>query len=145
MTPVNSFIGNGWAWPLAVDATGGVAMVSGETDLEQALYLILSTTPGERPMRPEFGCRLAQFVYAPSNASTAALIAAEVRLSLQQWLPRIAVADVVVSANIDDPCVLWIDISYAVRATNDVRNLVVPFYVIPDHDRTSTGRLEGAA
>lgn len=130
----NSFIGVGWAWPLALDTTGGIGMVSGITDLEQAMYLILSTTPGERPMRPEFGCRLAQFVFAPGNATTAGLISTEVRSALTRWEPRTEVTDVTVSTDPDDPSTLWIDISYAVRATNDRRNLVFPFYVIPEHD-----------
>lgn len=130
----NSFIGTGWSWPIALDTTGGIEMVSGTADLEQAMYLILSTTPGERPMRPEFGCRLAQFVFAPGNATTAGLISSEVRSALTRWEPRAEVADVAVSTDPDDPSTLWIDITYTVRATNDRRNLVFPFYVIPEHE-----------
>lgn len=145
MSVRNSFIGTGWRWPVELDATGRVAMVSGATDLEQAMYLILSTTPGERPMRPEFGCRLAQFVFAPGNASTAGLIAAEVRTALARWEPRATVADVQVSTDPDDPCALWIAISYVVRTTNDRRNLVVPFYVVPDHVTPLPTTTTGAA
>jgi len=146
MNGANSFIGTGWRWPVDLDATGGIAMVSGATDLEQSMYLILSTTPGERPMRPEFGCQLTQFVFAPGNASTAGLIAAEVRASLLRWETRANVVDVVVSTDPDDACTLWIDISYSVRATNDRRNLVVPFYVIPEHDtQPASAHAAGAA
>jgi len=132
MSAVNSFIGHGWRWPVEVDAQGDFSLVSGATDLEQAMYLILSTTPGERPMRPEFGCKLAQFVFASANSSTAGLIAAEVRAALLWWEPRVLIEDVVVSTDADDPSRLWIDICYSVRSTNDRRNLVFPFYVIPD-------------
>ena len=134
MSGVNSFIGVGWRWPIELDTTGGIGMVTGASDLEQAMYLILSTTPGERPMRPEFGCRLAEFVFAPGNATTAGLIAAEVRWSLQRWEPRVDVDEVVVTTDPDDASTLWIDIRYTVKATNDRRNLVFPFYVIPEHD-----------
>ena len=79
MNDANSFVGAGWHWPLTTDQTGAVALVRGTTELEQAMYLILSTDPGERPMRPEFGCRLRQFVFASGDATTAGLIAAEVR------------------------------------------------------------------
>lgn len=133
MAGINSFVGTGWRFPIDLDITGAIAMSSGTSDLEQAMYLILSTGPGERPMRPEFGCRLAQFVFAPGNATTAALMAAEVRWALLRWEPRVDVEDVVVSTDPDDAATLWIDIRYTVKATNDRRNLVFPFYVIPEH------------
>lgn len=136
MTAANSFIGVGWRWPIELDATGGFGTVTGTTDLEQAMFLILSTTPGERPMRPEFGCKLAQFVFAPGNATTAGLIAAEVRWALTRWEPRAAVEAVIVTTDPDDAATLWLDISYTVRSTNDRRNLVFPFYVIPEQDET---------
>ena len=66
------FVGAGWAFPLATDATGGVALVVREREIEEAIRLILATAPGERPMRPEFGCRVHDHVFAPINASTAA-------------------------------------------------------------------------
>jgi hypothetical protein len=133
-TSVNAFVGTGWAWPLQADTGGGIGMVGGESELEQAIYLILATTPGERPMRPEFGCRLQDFVFAPADAGTAALIAAEVRAALLRWEPRITVADVAVSTDADEPSLLWIDIRYTVRSSYDRRNLVFPFYVIPEHE-----------
>ncbi|HEU4420991.1 MAG TPA: GPW/gp25 family protein [Pilimelia sp.] len=130
----NSFVGTGWNWPVEADATGQIALISGQGELEQAMYLVLATAPGERPMRPEFGCRLQEFVFAPADATTAALIAAEVRASLVRWEPRITVEDVLVTADADEPSMLWIDVHYTVRSTYDRRNLVFPFYVIPEHE-----------
>jgi uncharacterized protein len=130
----NSFVGTGWRWPVEADATGMIALVSGPPELEQAIYLVLSTSPGERPMRPEFGCRLQDFVFGPADATTAALIAGEVRRSLARWEPRITVDDVHVTADTDEPSLLWIDVHFTVRSTYDRRNLVFPFYVIPDHE-----------
>jgi phage baseplate assembly protein W len=125
------FIGRGWAFPLRTDATGGIAMVTREREIEEAIRLVLGTSPGERPMRPEFGCRIHEFVFASADGSTASLVAAEVNRALGRWEPRINVEDVAVSFDATDTGVLYIDIRYEIRATNDRRNLVFPFYVIP--------------
>ena len=61
----DEFIGRGWAFPLRTDATGGIALVSREREIEEAIRLILGTSPGERPMRPEFGCRIHEYVFSP--------------------------------------------------------------------------------
>lgn len=128
------FIGNGWAFPLRVDATGGIALVSRDREITEAIRLILATAPGERPMRPEFGCGVHDYVFAPADENTAGRIAFEVRSALDRWEPRIDVADVVVGFDDEDAGVLYIDVRYAIRGTNDPRNLVFPFYVIPSHD-----------
>jgi phage baseplate assembly protein W len=127
----DEFIGRGWAFPLRTDATGGIAMVSREREIEEAIRLILGTSPGERPMRPEFGCRIHDFVFASADGSTAGLVADEVRRALGRWEPRIDVVDVAVSFDSSDAGVLYLDIRYEIRATNDRRNLVFPFYMIP--------------
>ncbi len=130
--PGVDFVGAGWAFPLATDATGGVALVVREREIEEAIRLILATAPGERPMRPEFGCRVHDHVFAPINAATAGAIAQDVRYALDQWEPRIDVRDVLVSFDAADAGTLYIDIHYAIRGVNDPRNLVFPFYVIPE-------------
>jgi phage baseplate assembly protein W len=127
----NEFIGAGLAFPLRTDATGGVALVRGEREVAEAIRLILATTPGERPMRPEFGCAIGDFVFAPADAATAGLIAYEVRIALERWEPRIDLHDVQVDFAEAATGVLLINIRYALRGTNDPRNLVFPFYVIP--------------
>jgi phage baseplate assembly protein W len=124
------FIGSGWAFPLRTDATGGIALVSRDRELEESIRLILATAPGERPMRPEFGCRIHEHVFAPVDPSTAGLIAYEVRSALLRWEPRIDVRQVEVSAE-GDETTLYIDVHYSIRGANDPRNLVFPFYVIP--------------
>jgi Bacteriophage baseplate protein W len=128
------FIGRGWAFPLRVDQTGGIALVSREQEIEEAIRLILGTSPGERPMRPEFGCRIHDYVFASADGATASAIAAEVREAIRRWEPRVDVEDVQVSFDARDAAVLYIDIKYAIRRTNDRRNLVFPFYVIPGGD-----------
>ena len=128
------FIGNGWAFPLRVDATGAFALVSREREIAEAIQLILATVPGERPMRPEFGCGVHSYVFAPADENTAGRIAFEVRRSLDRWEPRIDVNDVEVGFDVEDAGLLYIDIRYSIRGTNDPRNLVFPFYVIPSHE-----------
>ena len=125
------FIGRGWAFPLRTDATGGIALVSREREVEEAIRLILGTTPGERPMRPEFGCRIHDFIFGLADGTTANEITAEVKRALLRWEPRIDVEDVVVSFDALDQTLLYIDVRYSLRQTNDRRNLVFPFYVIP--------------
>jgi uncharacterized protein len=126
------FIGRGWAFPLRVDATGGIAMVERDQEIAEAIRLVLGTAPGERPMRPEFGCGIHDYVFAPADGATAGRIAYEVRAALERWEPRIEVADVVIAFDTVEEGVLYIDIRYVVRSTNDARNLVFPFYTIPD-------------
>jgi phage baseplate assembly protein W len=128
------FIGRGWAFPLRTDATGGIALVAREREIEEAIRLILGTSPGERPMRPEFGCRIHEYVFAPADSATATALTAEVMASLKMWEPRIDVEDVTVSFDARDQACLYIDIRYVIRRTNDRRNLVFPFYVIPGGD-----------
>jgi phage baseplate assembly protein W len=125
------FIGRGWAFPIRTDATGSIALVSHERELKESIRLILGTAYGERPMRPEFGCGIHEYVFAPADATTAGRIGYEVRASLERWEPRVDVIDVVVTAHDEQPGALFIDISYVERETNDRRNLVFPFYVIP--------------
>ena len=127
----DEFIGSGWAFPLRTDATGGIALVSREREIEESIRLILGTAPGERPMRPEFGCRIHDEVFAEADAATAGRIATDVRTALRRWEPRIALEEVLVTIDPEDPSTLYIDVRYSIRATNDRRNLVFPFYTIP--------------
>jgi uncharacterized protein len=129
------FIGAGWAFPVTTDATGGIALVVRDREIVESIRLILGTVRGERPMRPEFGCRIHDHVFSPANAETVGQIAYDVRESLERWEPRIDVLEVSVSFDRIDAGTLYIDISYEIRGLNDPRNLVFPFYVIPEHEQ----------
>jgi hypothetical protein len=96
------------------------------------MRLILSTYPGERPMRPDFGCRLRDFVFRAATGDTVAELTAEVRRALLRWEPRVEIEGIVVRPAPEDPSVLYIEIAYRPKDTNDHRNLVFPFYTIPD-------------
>ncbi|HEY0360434.1 MAG TPA: GPW/gp25 family protein [Mycobacteriales bacterium] len=125
------FVGAGWAFPVRTDPTGSIALVRRQREIEESIRLILCTAPGERPMRPEFGCAVHDYVFAPADANTAGDVAYAVRIALDRWEPRIDLEDVVVRFDSTDAGLLYIDIRYSVRGTNDPRNLVFPFYVIP--------------
>ena len=127
----DDFVGSGWAFPIRTDATGGIALATGEEEIDRSIRLILGTAPGERPMRPEFGCAVHDYVFAPASPSTIGRIAQDVRAALTRWEPRIDVHDVEVVTHPDDRSLLSIHLFYSVRATNDPRNLVFPFYVLP--------------
>jgi hypothetical protein len=131
MAKSDDFIGSGWGFPLRTDATGGIALVSRERELEEAMRLILATAPGERPMRPEFGCGVHDYVFAGTDATSARAIAVEVRQALLRWEPRVIIEDVDVVPDDDDAALLYINVLYRPKATNDPRNLVFPFYTIP--------------
>ncbi len=124
-------VGRGIAFPMRVSTTGGLATVTDDDEIRESIRLVLGTAYGERPMRPEYGCGIHDFVFSPSNATTAGRVAYEVRQSLERWEPRIAVDDVRVTFDSEDTAVMYIAVSYAVRGTNDPRNLVFPFYTIP--------------
>ena len=126
------FIGSGWAFPVRTDAVGGIALVSREREIEESVRLILGTAVGERPMRPQFGCRIHEYVFSPADATTAGLIAYDVRAGLRRWEPRIRVVDVDVTPDEDDPTTLYITVHYTIPHSNDPRNLVFPFYTIPE-------------
>jgi len=114
-----------------VDRRGGIALARDETDIEQAIELILATAPGERPMRPEFGCGVHDFVFDTIDASTVGKMEQAIRDALDRWEPRVIVQTVEFDLDFVGEGRLVIDIGYRVRVTNTMRNLVYPFYVIP--------------
>jgi phage baseplate assembly protein W len=127
-------LGSGIAFPLQVDRRGGIALAHDETDVDQAIQLILSTAPGERPMRPEFGCGVHDFVFDTIDAGTVARMETEIRAALDRWEPRIEVSELDFDLDGVERGELLINIAYRLRATNHMRNLVYPFYVIPAED-----------
>jgi uncharacterized protein len=123
-----AFLGRGFAFPVAVDANGAIAMAEYEDDIDQAIRIILDTHLGERVMRPDFGSGLRALVFEPINTNTLALARHRVEQALVLWEPRIDNVSVAVSA--DPPRgLLSIDIRYRVRTTNTFYNMVYPFYL----------------
>jgi phage baseplate assembly protein W len=128
---IPSFVGRGIAFPMRVDSSGSIALVSGVADIEKAMRIIIGTAPGERPMRPEFGCRIWELLFEPININTLGLMETVVEEALQRWEPRVEITGV--TAESIDPASGAVDISvaYVIASTNESRNLVYPFYTIP--------------
>jgi phage baseplate assembly protein W len=124
-------LGSGLAFPLGVDHRGAIALAHADNDVEQAISIILRTAPGERPMRPEFGCGVHDYVFDVVDAATLGRMEEEVRRALERWEPRIDVLGIDFDLDAVGEGRLGIAIEYRTRATSDVRNLVYPFYVVP--------------
>ncbi|MEW5958666.1 MAG: GPW/gp25 family protein [Chloroflexota bacterium] len=123
------FLGQGLAFPFQVNPRGEIALARGERDIEQSIRIILETMPGERVMRPEFGCRIWELVFAPRNPTTEGLLIHYVEQALSRWEPRIDLTEVRVS---DDPVnegAVLLEIDYLIKSTHDERSLVHPFYI----------------
>jgi hypothetical protein len=126
---VKDILGTGWHFPLGVDGRGGIAMMRHEKDIEESMRIILATSKGERRMRPEFGCRIHELVFAPNNATTWGLVTQYIEEALGWWEPRVEVMEVDVHPDTTDPSRLLINIKYRIKATSDERSLVYPFYL----------------
>ena len=136
-----ALLGVGWHFPVRVDlrrpqerasigrARGGIALARHEDDIEQAIRIVLGTQPGERRMRPTFGCRIHELVFAPISATTFGYMRRYVEEALTVWEPRIEIRSIDVAASGQDG---WVDLDlhYGVKATKDERTLVYPFYMI---------------
>jgi phage baseplate assembly protein W len=126
---INDIMGTGFHFPLGVDGRGGIALTRHENDIEESIRIILGTTRGERRMRPLFGCRIHELIFAGNNATTWGLVKRYVEEALGWWEPRIEVVEVRVDADPIDQSRLLIDIDYRVKPTSDKRSLVYPFYL----------------
>jgi phage baseplate assembly protein W len=102
---------------MRVGPRGAPELVDGVEAVRQAVLLLLSTTPGERVMRPDYGCDLHRLLFSPNDDTTAGLAIHYVRRALERWEPRIAVLRVDANRHPDLPGVLEVSVDYQVRAT----------------------------
>ncbi len=128
-TVVTDILGTGFQFPPCVDGRGGLAMSRRERDIDESIRIILGTARGERRMRPLFGSRIHELVFAPNDATTWGLMQQYVEEALGWWEPRIEVVNVDVNADSTDTSRLLVNIVYKVKATSDTRSLVYPFYL----------------
>lgn len=126
------FLGRGVAFPVDTDTSKQFKYARGETDIQQAIRIIIGTAPGERVMRPRFGCGIHDRVFDSIDTTTRGLIEDDVRDALLEWEPRIDVQSVAVRDDPDEDGLLRIEVEYLVRATNTEDNLVYPFYLEGD-------------
>lgn len=128
----SGFLGTGWAFPVGPDSEDperGFRLTGGAEAIRQSIRLILGTAPGERVMRPDFGCTIHDTVFQVNDAGTAGRVSRSVREALTRWEPRIDVLDVYAAPDPEDRHRLLIEINYRVRSNNSRFNLVYPFYL----------------
>jgi phage baseplate assembly protein W len=125
---MRDFLGIGWKFPLQVTPTGRIAQARYEQRIEESVFLILSTAPGERVMLPDFGCGIHNLTFSPDEPSTRSAIVSAVRAALTKYEPRIDVLDITTETQGEN--LLLIRVGYRIRANNAVGNLVYPFYIL---------------
>lgn len=129
-----SFLGSGIGYPFRINPAGNLTLTEHERNIEEAILLILGTAPGERLMRPDFGCQIHDCVFKPNNATTGALVAYFAREALVKWEPRIKEIQVRAYPDSSAENVMLVRINYRVASTNAIRNLVYPFYLRREQD-----------
>ena len=123
------FLGCGWAYPAGIDQDGGVGNSWHEENVEQNILVILGTAPGERQMRPEFGCKIHDLVFKPNNRPTANMAENFVRMAVAKWEPRVGSLEVMANPDQYEDNILRIELKYTISTTNTTRNMVYPFYL----------------
>ncbi len=111
---------------LSLEAEGRISMVAGAESVRQALLLLISTTPGERVMRPEYGCDLHQLVFAPNDLTTHGLAIFAVRQAVDRWEPRVEIVGLDTELDPERPDRLVILLDYRVRTGEEAGRLAVP-------------------
>ena len=126
----NSFLGRGWKFPVQIDpATGRVAMSDLEQDIKESIYILLATAPGERLMRPEFGCGIHDLVFSSMSTVTLGLFESRVREAINRWEARVDILKLEVFSKNPARGILEINLHCQIRNTNTEFNLVFPFYL----------------
>ena len=128
------FLGTGLGFPLRTDARGKLAMVSGAQDIAESIRIILGTHPGERVMRPTFGCRAHELLFEPRTPGTISLLKEYIYEALRMWEPRINIVQVNVISADDQPGALIAHIEYEIKATHDTRSIVYPFFIEEENE-----------
>ena len=127
MTSGASFLGTGVGFPFKLNKNGEIFSSSFEDSIEESIKIILSTKPGERVMRPEFGCRIHELMFLPNTIDTHNLAIYFVTESLKRWENRILNKEVTVHKTSNTA--IDINVNYQIRDTNSFYNLVYPFYL----------------
>jgi uncharacterized protein len=129
MSNEREFLGKGLRFPVSVNLNGGVSSSALEENVRQCIFIILGTAPGERLMRPDFGCRIHDLMFAPNNDITAARAEVYCEEAIYKFEPRVEKVTCAALPNPDQPNRLDLRIEYVIAGRNDKRNLVYPFYL----------------
>jgi len=119
--------GRSAGFPPRVGVDGHMIWSEGELNVRESICIILRTRPGERLMRPSFGCGLDRYLFEPNTLSNLRLIQEEVKRAIIHWEPRVTLNDVQVATNPDDPRAVDITIYYTLIATQQREGLNLTF------------------
>jgi len=128
MSAGDSIIGVGWKFPIRVNAKGGISLSSGPDRIQDAIWIVLSTSLGERVMRETFGAGVTDYVFQSNSDAVRAQLASAVSTALARWEPRITQVNVSVQDG-TEPSQVLIVIDYQISSTNELFNLVYPLYL----------------
>ena len=129
MSNERDFLGKGLRFPVSVNLNGGVSSSALEENVRQCIFIILGTAPGERLMRPDFGCRIHDLMFAPNNPITGAMAEVFCEEAIYKYEPRVEKVSCHATPNPDEPNRLDVRIEYVIAGKTQPRNLVYPFYV----------------
>lgn len=127
----NSIIGRRLGFPIRLGDRNQIELVGDDQAIRQSIYVIVNTVPGERVMRPEFGCEIHSLVFDPANEDTANVAVRYVREAIMRWEPRITLQEVTVTPDNTEQGELLISVNYTIKGSHDPRSLVFPYYLIP--------------
>lgn len=136
MSDINkSFLGSGWSFPPRFSkATDGVEMSQDEADIAESIFILLSTTPGERTMNPDYGCDLQSQVFQSVNNTMKTNIKDIISKAILFFEPRVRLREVRVNEDDGLNGRVNITIDYEIRGTNSRKNIVYPFYLTEGTD-----------
>ena len=134
----NSIIGRRWAFPPRLGDRNQFGLISDDAAIRQSIFIIVFTVPGERVMRPEFGCEIHSLIFWPANFQTATLAERYVREALERWEPRIILHEVEATPGGSEYGELFIKVNYQVKGQHDPRSLVFPYYLNPQSTEEGT-------
>jgi phage baseplate assembly protein W len=124
-----NLLGKGWSFPISSDIKGNIQFSQYEKSIEESIRIILSTTPGERLMRPDFGCKINEIVFFPNNSKSKTLAESYIREAIIKWEPRVILKEVRGENDCNNSAAINIHIHYEIRSVNTFFNMVYPFYL----------------
>jgi hypothetical protein len=125
----SDIIGQGWSFPIKVNAKGGLDWSAGSARIQAAIWIILSTSPGERLMLPSFGAGIKEYVFESNSQLVCARLQSVIQKALTKWEPRIQVVSVQATPSPDQASLVLISINYQIRNSNELYNMVYPFFL----------------
>jgi uncharacterized protein len=125
----NDFVGKGWRFPINVNARGGINWSEGPERVSDAIWVIIKTSLGERVMRPNFGAGVNDYVFQSNSSVTRTELVTSIKQALLKWEPRIDLKQVSANPVPGEPSQVLVSIEYTLRTTNQLFNVVYPFYL----------------